>query len=416
MNYTPQINLQDLRTASLQTMRQSAAGLQDVQAQGNPFFMIIQNMLEQMNTGEMQENEGGAADLWQALTNMLQDSPEKTSLLTSFLESRDNSSEDEQTLNAEALTLAGMNNADILAVFNSMNTAAMEGEGVSDTVQTALNTVQAAANTAPELLLQNTAVVKEPVSVIKYDTVQNETEEGRVTEATDIVSTQTTTTKAAATEKQEIVTVQREFFNAVNTVKKTMTQNGKTAEADDAQNLAEEAIAQSHQPKPAVTSVSTAKTETADAAPAVLDQITTGISENLNTGKTEFVMKLKPEALGEITVKLVEESGKKTLQIITGSTHTANLINNELAALREAVKPMQVEVHDVIFKAPETAGQEQLNLNLAGQHMGNQHFFGEQRRQFSSHPQNTGHYNNEYADDFADETQQLMQDGLNIYI
>lgn len=106
---------------------------------------------------------------------------------------------------------------------------------------------------------------------------------------------------------------------------------------------------------------------------ALSEQISTGISERLREGKSEFTIKLKPENLGEITIKLIEESGKMTLRIEALRSETARLINNDLSALREAVRPMQVEVHEAVTPSPDSSplsfhqfssgGQQQFSNN-----------------------------------------------------
>ncbi len=83
----------------------------------------------------------------------------------------------------------------------------------------------------------------------------------------------------------------------------------------------------------------------------ISQQIFTGLSKNLAAQKSEFVIKLMPEGLGEVTVKLLEKEGKTTLRIITASSETARLINNDINALRDALRPIQVEVHEAIPEA-----------------------------------------------------------------
>lgn len=76
-------------------------------------------------------------------------------------------------------------------------------------------------------------------------------------------------------------------------------------------------------------------------------QISTKILENL--GKTdEFVMKLKPEGLGEITVKIVEANDKMILTISASSSETAKMLNQEASALQNTLKPMNVEVREIL--------------------------------------------------------------------
>lgn len=110
----------------------------------------------------------------------------------------------------------------------------------------------------------------------------------------------------------------------------------------------------------------------------VLDQIKDGIKQNISLGKSEFVIKLKPETLGEITVKLVEEAGKTTLTITAAKEMTAKLINNDLDALKAAVAPMKVEVHDAVVSTNETANGSMQQFNMTGQQFAGQQFAGHQ--------------------------------------
>ena len=94
-------------------------------------------------------------------------------------------------------------------------------------------------------------------------------------------------------------------------------------------------------------------------APGIPEQILVGLSRNLSAGKGEFVLKLVPEGLGEITVKLLAKEGRTTLRIITASAETARLINNDLAALQNALRPIRVEVHEAV---PGTESGKEANV------------------------------------------------------
>ena len=87
--------------------------------------------------------------------------------------------------------------------------------------------------------------------------------------------------------------------------------------------------------------------------PDIPEQIFSGLSQNLKAGRGEFVIKLVPEGLGEITVKLLSLEGRTTLRLITASAETAKLINNDLAALQNALRPIRVEVQEAVQESPE---------------------------------------------------------------
>ncbi|MEG0035535.1 MAG: flagellar hook-length control protein FliK, partial [Oscillospiraceae bacterium] len=138
------------------------------------------------------------------------------------------------------------------------------------------------------------------------------------------------------------------------------------------------------------------------AEPKLLDQLSTGIKQSLALGKNEFVLKLKPESLGEITVKLVEEAGKTTLSITTASAHTAKLLNGELAALREAVAPMHVEVNEVVTRTGETPNGEMQQFDMSGQQFADRQFEGQQALLRMLHNQNQSlNDDTQYTDDIS---------------
>ena len=103
----------------------------------------------------------------------------------------------------------------------------------------------------------------------------------------------------------------------------------------------------------------------------IMAQVKTGIKENLLQGKNEFVVKLKPDGLGEITVKLVEADSKITLSIVTSSPQVAKLINGELAGLRETLRPLNADVHEVVSQADASYAAAQ-NGQFSQQDMGRQ--------------------------------------------
>ncbi|MEG0115596.1 MAG: flagellar hook-length control protein FliK, partial [Hydrogenoanaerobacterium sp.] len=82
----------------------------------------------------------------------------------------------------------------------------------------------------------------------------------------------------------------------------------------------------------------------------LLAQVKTGVADGLQKGKNEFIIKLKPEGLGEITVKLTELSGGMSLSITAANTQTQKLLSAELAGLREVMRPMGVEVEAVVSR------------------------------------------------------------------
>ncbi len=70
--------------------------------------------------------------------------------------------------------------------------------------------------------------------------------------------------------------------------------------------------------------------------------------QTLTTNKNEFTVKLNPEGLGEITVKLTDTAGTLSLVLTASSTETARLLNAEMATLQSTLRPFQTEAEPTI--------------------------------------------------------------------
>lgn len=77
------------------------------------------------------------------------------------------------------------------------------------------------------------------------------------------------------------------------------------------------------------------------------------ISENMKTVnqiQDEYVIKLKPEGLGEIVVKLQSESnGKNVLSLIVNNENVKNILESDLNGLKAALSQTNVEVKEVVY-------------------------------------------------------------------
>lgn len=164
---------------------------------------------------------------------------------------------------------------------------------------------------------------------------------------------------------QQLFNMQRQFRSAVDSVKERLQ---KRNEAETGELNVDQLQGEVNRQR-AVSGfgVEQKQVDAAAQEPKLLEQLTTGITQNLTKGQNEFVMKLRPESLGEITVKLTEKAGKTTMTIVTASSETARLINNDLSALREAVKPMQVEVRDAVQQTAASSQGQTLSFDMTGQ-------------------------------------------------
>lgn len=115
-------------------------------------------------------------------------------------------------------------------------------------------------------------------------------------------------------------------------------------------------------------------------------QISEKMLLHLEKGEREFTMKLNPESLGEITVKLLQKDGKMTLSIAAASETTVKLLNGEMEALRMAVRPMQVEVRQAVVQTQDADGQnmqQQMDMS-SGQFFDHSQQAQQQARQFAN--------------------------------
>ena len=104
----------------------------------------------------------------------------------------------------------------------------------------------------------------------------------------------------------------------------------------------------------------------------VFDQITDSVRISLQGGKSTFSMKLKPEGLGELSVKMTMEDGNVFLELNTSLPSTKAMITSQLGELRQALELNSVRVSDFSvscshdFEADVPAGVS-LNLSAAQQ-------------------------------------------------
>ena len=153
-------------------------------------------------------------------------------------------------------------------------------------------------------------------------------------------------------------------------------------------------------------------TENLPTKEGVAAQMKEHILQNLANGKDEFVVKLKPESLGEITVKMQEKDGKITLSIITANPQTAKLLNETADALRNTLRPLQAEIREIIPR-PEQAGASQQGSWLGG---GFENFQRQQFAQQHSHGNSSSFQSGFEMEEEMTAEPEIQAYGLNSYI
>ena len=122
-------------------------------------------------------------------------------------------------------------------------------------------------------------------------------------------------------------------------------------------------------------------------------QVKNSMTLNNLQGKNEFVVRLEPEGIGEIVVKLSEDKNRISLSILTTSTQTARLINNEVAALQSALRPLQAQVEEVTVMSSEQAAQYSAQNQMTDQ---GRQFYGQPQQQQQGHSHSFAQQNNDF--------------------
>ncbi len=202
---------------------------------------------------------------------------------------------------------------------------------------------------------------------------------------------------------EEFLFGQREFLNSIELVKTNLS-DGENPEfkSDLMATMANLRVLTPTQS----TSVGFENSQFSVNTQTLATQLESGIKENLNAQNTEFTMKLYPESLGEITVKLVNENGVKALEIVTASAKTAMLINDDLPALRDAMSGMQIEVRSAVEASGSSNASNMQNFNMSSQEFAQRQWSFEREQS----NQNFNSQNAETAEN-ADESSAVLPEG-----
>ncbi len=115
----------------------------------------------------------------------------------------------------------------------------------------------------------------------------------------------------------------------------------------------------------------------------VAQQVKEGIIQELGSGKDEFVVKLKPEGLGEITVRLMQDGDRIAMSISASNSHVARLLGSELEQLREALRPYNTVVQEVVDQQAYASNQD-FGQSFSSSQYQQRQYDGQQRRSGSS--------------------------------
>ncbi|MEG2086572.1 MAG: flagellar hook-length control protein FliK [Angelakisella sp.] len=222
--------------------------------------------------------------------------------------------------------------------------------------------------TASPMTAQAAAPQTKPAATAQtLSTASSATADGK--ETVELLAAQGTTGSADHAKTDTGDTRQQSFQSELNklsaTVKKT---TGDTTEPLDMEALQAAVDSGKYLQASRTAEVST---KSIPSAADLVAQVKTGIVSSLKQDKNEFTIKLKPEGMGEITVKMSETDGKITLSLTTTSQQTQTLLSGEIGNLREALKPYNANIQQIVNQ-PQTTLQQGM-----GEH---QHNNGSQQR------------------------------------
>lgn len=153
--------------------------------------------------------------------------------------------------------------------------------------------------------------------------------------------------EAAKPTEADALMEQMRAQSALRTVRNTMTEKPRATQEQAAAPLDIEALQQAVNNRQFAVDPSAQEKQTADIQD-IAEQLKTGILNNVKQGKSEFVVRLKPEGMGEITVKFTENKNEIALRIVTSSASVGKMIANEVTALQNALRPLRAQVQEIV--------------------------------------------------------------------
>ncbi|HWP51415.1 MAG TPA: flagellar hook-length control protein FliK [Clostridia bacterium] len=326
-------------------------------------------------------------------------------------------------LKKNAETLGAQMNAEMLAV-NPLLAMMLTGQTTQadltvlqqSTALDALTQAQSCASTvgvalSPELLSQLQDVIDAASALPSANTTTANTFAAALQSVADDGNLGTAVITAAladaTSDNTSALQAQAQFGRAVSEAQQLL-KSTENADADDTTELDFEELQKkvdSGAFLPQLTNaVSTSTLATSSEMSKTLDaqdifnQVKSAVTQNTQESTTDFTIKLSPEGLGEITVKLLDDGGKMTLSLAASDANVQRLLSSELNNLRDIMRPYNVEVAQVV----QSNEAQNMNMNMQqqfGQQFSQQSYTGQ--HQASSFAYETDYVENTQTSDPA---------------
>ncbi len=350
----------------------------------DPFLAIINRLVENMQ----QNGEDGVKKQTQE--------PETLALLAQFFAQMGNVTPEQTQVQQEQLNEANI--ANLVLDFEQLKNFMTQNNVQIPQVLQELTTMQTAQLQKEATPLTNNLNFENLV----INEVVNTQEQN-----SNIVMFSTPSSSANAAEDQ-LFSEQHSFFKSIEAVKKDMNPQSTI---DIEAILAQLNTPQEAQNTAANTAIVATNFELPVNNPELFNQLQVGLQDGVDAGLPQFTLKLNPQELGEITVKLFNDGSKQVLEIAVANSKTSLMINDDIDALRQAMAPLQIEVKEAVVTSTAQSGQSQMHdFNMNSGQFANRENQSQQTAQGYS-------YSGEFL---AEEEQTLEQtfvdDTLNVYI
>lgn len=323
--------MQNLEAIQANRASQKGVGVADLAAAGmDPFALIFEQMAMAMG----QTPEGGFEMSQDATGNQEDESKDTDNLMMQLAGAM-------MVQNPQLLAFFQQDDASAEELVSALNLPADVKQFLLDT-RLAAQTPQSNSDTAAAFV--EAMADSKVVGAERASEQSNDTQSGTSERFVEILSRGQEENSA-----DDLQGLQNDFLRSIREAKSLMSSSEKSGEEEmplDIDKLQSDVMSNRFNPLSSLEG-KTVRMEFSEPQPPEVDQqIQQGITENLLNGRKEFVIKLRPEGLGEITVKLLEKPGEASvLSLVTASAESAKLINEKLTALQEAMRPLQVQVN-----------------------------------------------------------------------
>lgn len=118
----------------------------------------------------------------------------------------------------------------------------------------------------------------------------------------------------------------------------------------------------------------------------IANQVGEGFAKQVDLSE-EFIIKLKPEGLGEIVVRMVSDTeGHSAVSMITNNEHVKAILESDMASLKSALVNQNVEIKEVVYDDQSSYFSDS---NFTNQSQTNQNNHSKENNIYSSYYQNT---------------------------